>query len=85
MESLEDEIWYKPLGEGKWSIHDIITHIMRWDDYFNTVTFPMLAREELCELNEHPDYLGFNEQSIRYGTGKEKKEIIEETFRFKNL
>ncbi|WP_144407006.1 hypothetical protein [Paenibacillus sp. IHBB 10380] len=34
---------------------------------------------------EHPDYLGFNEQSISYGKGKTKKEIIVEAIRNRQI
>lgn len=34
LENLKDEIWFSPISKGKWSIHDIITHIMKWDEYF---------------------------------------------------
>lgn len=85
LENLKDEIWFSPLSEGKWRIHDIVTHIMKWDDYFNNVIFPTLVKSELPELREHPDYLGFNEQSIIYGKGRTKKEIIEETIRNRQI
>jgi hypothetical protein len=78
---LEDEIWFRPLGEDKWRIHDIVTHIMRWDVYFNEVTFPSIHSVEKSELKEHPNYLEYNEQSINYGRNKTKIEIIEETIR----
>ncbi|MGF7050778.1 hypothetical protein J2T13_005328 [Paenibacillus sp. DS2015] len=79
LDTLKDGIWFAPLSEGKWRIYDIVTHIMKWDDYFNNVTFPILAQRELSELREHHDYLGYNEQSIQYGKGRTKKEIIDET------
>ncbi|GGF92640.1 DinB family protein [Paenibacillus aceti] len=85
LDALSDEIWDAPLSKGKWSIHDMITHIMRWDEYFNNFTFPMLTETELSELREHPDYLAFNEQSIRYGKGRTKNEIIEEAIRNRQL
>lgn len=85
LDIVKDEIWFSPLGEGKWRIHDVITHIMKWDDYFNNVTFPNLLNSKSPELREHPDYLGFNEQSIIYGEGRNKKEIIEETIKNRQI
>lgn len=85
IEDINDEIWFAPLSEGKWRIHDVITHMMRWDMYFNEVTFPALTESESPELAEHPDYLGYNEQSIRYGKGKTKQQIIDETVRNRKL
>lgn len=85
LDTLSDGIWVTPISIGKWSIHDIITHITRWDEYFNNCTFPMLTDTTLSELREHPDYLAFNEQSIRYGKGRTKAEIIEEAMRNRQL
>lgn len=85
LEQMRDEVWFQPLGEGKWRIHDMIAHIMRWDVYFNNDTFPALTRSDFPELREHPDYLGYNEQSIIYAKGKTKQEIIEETKRSRAL
>ncbi|AJY73473.1 DinB family protein [Paenibacillus beijingensis] len=31
MRSLDHELWRKPITEGKWSIREILTHIMFWD------------------------------------------------------
>ncbi|AJS59001.1 hypothetical protein [Paenibacillus sp. IHBB 10380] len=45
LEYLKDEVWFSPLSEGKWRIHDIVVHIMKWDDYFNNVTFPNIVPE----------------------------------------
>lgn len=45
------------------------------------MTYFTLISSETPELKEHPDYLGYNEQSIRYGKSKTKLEIIEETKR----
>ncbi|MFD1177997.1 GNAT family N-acetyltransferase [Paenibacillus puldeungensis] len=85
IEDINDEIWFAPLGEGKWRIHDVVTHIMRWDMYFNKVTFPASIESQSPELAEHPDYLGYNEQSIRYGQDKTKQQIIDETKRNRQL
>jgi uncharacterized damage-inducible protein DinB len=79
LETLNDELWFTPISEGKWRVHDIITHIMKWDEYFNQVTFPSVNQIDQPELKEHPDYLGYNEQSIRYGMERTKNEIIDET------
>lgn len=81
LDRVSDEIWYKPLGEGKWSIHDIIVHIMKWDEYFNQVTFPILRDGKSSDLRENPDYMAFNERSVLYGKGKTREEIVEETLR----
>lgn len=85
LEDLNDEIWFSPIGEGKWRIHDVVTHMMKWDEYFNEVTYPLIARSGFAELSEHPDYLGFNEQSMIYGQSKSKSEILEETIRNRRI
>lgn len=31
---IEKMEWQMPIDEGKWTIHDIVSHIMLWDKYF---------------------------------------------------
>lgn len=49
LDNVKDEIWFAPLDEGKWRVHDVITHIMKWDNYFNSVTFPKLLKSKSPE------------------------------------
>lgn len=40
---LDEELWLKPIGEGKWSIREILTHIMFWDRYNMEEMLPNMA------------------------------------------
>jgi uncharacterized damage-inducible protein DinB len=34
MQKLPEEIWDSSLEEGKWTVRDIVSHMMLWDKYF---------------------------------------------------
>jgi uncharacterized damage-inducible protein DinB len=56
-----------PIGDGKWSVHDIIAHIMAWDKNFLEIIIPGLLRQELVTLEEDTDVQGFNTRAVEYG------------------
>lgn len=31
---LEEGYWNSPIADGKWTVRDVVCHIMRWDEYF---------------------------------------------------
>lgn len=33
LEEIEDEKWITPIAEGKWSVSEIVSHIMFWDQH----------------------------------------------------
>ena len=52
LKGMKEELWMAPISEGKWTIGEIISHIMNWDDY--------LLRETLSSVRwkgmEFPDF-----------------------------
>lgn len=34
LKTIDEEHWNSPISEGKWSLKDVISHIMLWDKYF---------------------------------------------------
>ncbi|MGO4548190.1 DinB family protein [Paenibacillus sp. 2TAB23] len=55
LNELDSSLWTKPIAKGKWSISEIIAHIMNWDRHIrssiipsvlsgNTITFPSINR-----------------------------------------
>lgn len=43
--SIQDLDWNEPLEEGKWTIHDIVCHIMLWDKYFLEAAIDPITNE----------------------------------------
>ena len=75
LKGMKEELWMAPISEGKWTIGEIISHIMNWDDY--------LLRETLSSVRdgkgmEFPDF-DYNKLASSYAkSGISKMKLLEE-------
>ncbi|MCJ8007068.1 DinB family protein [Lederbergia wuyishanensis] len=77
LEGMEETLWLKPITEGKWSISEIIAHIMNWDHHLLTEVLPAVRNEKGIEF---PDFDSFNKKASEYATsGISKSKLLEET------
>ncbi|MNO72271.1 DinB superfamily protein [compost metagenome] len=76
--------WNTPIDEGKWTIHDVVSHIMLWDKYFYETTIEPIARDKTITL-ELIDFDFFNKNAVTYGMTKTKDELKESTVKYRNL
>lgn len=76
--------WKTPIAEGKWTIHDVVSHIMLWDKYFYESTIEPIACDKAITL-QLIDYDQFNNDAVTYGRTKTKDELIELTMKYRNL
>jgi len=81
---ITDLDWKTPISDGKWAIHDVVSHIMLWDKYFYETTIGPIARDESITLSLM-DFDLFNKNAIEYGKTKTKDELIELTLKYRNL
>ena len=79
-----DMDWQLPMDTGKWTIHDIVSHIMLWDKYFFEAAIDPILNNNPLTL-EHLDYDSFNKEAIEYGRTKTKDELIHLTIQYRNL
>ncbi|TKI34888.1 DinB family protein, partial [Bacillus mycoides] len=76
LKGMKEELWTAPISEGKWTIGEIVSHIMNWDDY--------LLRETLSSVRdgqgmEFPDFDAYNKQASNYAkSGISKIKLLEE-------
>ncbi len=76
LKGMKEELWVAPISEGKWTIGEIISHIMNWDDY--------LLRETLSSVRdgkgmEFPDFDTYNKLASSYAkSGISKMKLLEE-------
>jgi len=75
---IRDEDWNVPLGEGKWSIHDVVSHILFWDRYFRETAVERIAKGLDPTWNEL-DFDRFNREAAEKGRRLSKEELIEQT------
>jgi len=62
---------------GKWSIQDIISHIMGWDKTF-IMTLDQIINNEEVKLEEHHDVQAFNEASVTFGRKMKPHDLLQE-------
>lgn len=51
-----DDVWRKPIAEGKWSLREILTHIMHWDKNSLEVMVPRMDEGAVLlfvDIEEH--------------------------------
>ena len=74
----DDEVWTAPLGKGKWSVRDIISHILLWDKYILEEALSKIVAGKPVTIR-HMAFDEFNEGAVEYGASKPRREIIAET------
>lgn len=75
--------WEVPLNQGKWTIHDLVSHIMLWDEYFLENAIQPISQDVPLTLR-HLDYDKFNLDAMVYGRTLSKKELIQRTIDCRN-
>jgi len=74
---LEDTYWDTPIAEGKWTVKDIVCHIMLWDKYFYEEAISRIKLNEALTL-KNLDFNKFNANAIQYAKSRTKQEICTE-------
>lgn len=75
---VEKELFFSPIGNGKWSIAAIVTHLLYWDDYFYSERFSlMLQFDSLPKGNVNEDEVNKKAEAYAH-SGISKSDIIEQ-------
>ena len=74
----DTEVWFSPITPGKWSIHDIIAHIMMWDRHFLSETMRGIEAGQMLPIEEEDDYQAFNDRAVAVGHKMSKDQLIDE-------
>lgn len=82
--NIDNRVWSRPIREGKWSIHDIIAHIMGWDKNFVEKILPDLLGRGSVPLEEDSDPQLFNNRSVEYGRTLTRQRLLEESLRYRS-
>lgn len=67
LKAFSDEQLTSPIAEGRWSIRDIISHIMGWDENFTATVLVKIVTGVVVVLKEHPDVQSFNSHAVEQG------------------
>ncbi|WP_199618116.1 DinB family protein [Paenibacillus alkalitolerans] len=72
----DESHWNLPIAEGKWSLKDIICHIMLWDKYFYEEAILKIKLKEPLTVR-HLNFDEFNANAIEYSKSQTKQSIID--------
>lgn len=82
LRNLNEEMWTSPIAENKWSVRDIIGHIMIWDKY--------ILEEAIIKINSNQPVMvqdvnidEFNKNAVEYVKTKDQDEIINQTIHYR--
>ena len=82
----EDESFFQPYKEGKWSKAAIIAHMMYWDRFFYKERLPHMLKGETLVGITVDQVEEMNKKAEEYAhSGKTLKELIEEAAKYRQL
>lgn len=74
---MDEESWQEPIAKEKWSVSEIIAHLLKWDEYLLTEVIPAVRDAKGIEF---PEFGPFNKVASDYAkAGISKTELLEET------
>lgn len=76
LKEISDSEWHMPVGEGKWSVAAVVSHLLFWDMYSLEERFPYF--EEGAVLPSFPNFQSVNDQAEEYSKKATKVQIIDE-------
>lgn len=76
--AIEERKWTAPLGEGKWAVRDVVSHIMLWDKYFWESAVAKLGTGEPLTL-ENLGFEAFNRNATVYGRTIDRDALVRES------
>lgn len=65
--AVPDEVLMTAMKGSQWSVCDVVSHIMKWDENFVQTTLRQIVTHKPAILDEHPDVQTFNQQAVQYG------------------
>ncbi|WP_028589262.1 DinB family protein [Paenibacillus massiliensis] len=77
LKALEESYWTIPLEEGKWSLKDVISHMMLWDKYFYEQGIHKITLGEAVTVRSL-NFDEFNADAARYAQNKTRADIVDE-------
>ncbi|MDF0726693.1 DinB family protein [Cytobacillus sp. S13-E01] len=76
LKGLSEVEWKRPITEGKWSISEIVSHFMNWDNYLISNIVPSVKKEEPLGF---PEFDSFNNLASIYAkSGISQSNLIDE-------
>lgn len=77
LSEVSEQHFNEPISPGKWSLKDIICHLMLWDKYFYEGAIKNIVMKEPV-TTKHLDFNAFNANAIEYAKLVSKYTLIEQ-------
>ncbi len=84
LRKLDEKVFIEPIAEGKWSVRDMVAHIMMWDKNCVEKTLKSLNKGQQAELKEDVDPQSFNERSVAYGRTLTQREVLDQSLYYRS-
>lgn len=76
LEGMDETLWSKPIAQGKWSVSEIIAHILSWDNHLLTEIIPSVHNGKGMRF---PDFDTHNKKASTYAkSGISKSKLLQE-------
>jgi GNAT superfamily N-acetyltransferase len=72
-----ERFWNRSLGAGKWSVRQVVAHILRWDNYFYEEAIAKVSDAAPLTV-KHLDYDTFNELAKAHGKNTSVAELCDQ-------
>ncbi|ANS75279.1 hypothetical protein AWM70_12245 [Paenibacillus yonginensis] len=83
LKMIEEEHWNSPISEGKWSLKDVICHIMLWDIYFYEEGIEKIKLGQSVTVR-HLNFDEFNANAREYAKTQTRDSIMNQFFEYRN-
>lgn len=67
-----------PMENSRWSVCDVVSHIMKWDGNFAQTALAQILHHEPAVLEEHVDVQAFNDHAVEYGRTLPVDELLDQ-------
>ncbi|OAB47029.1 DinB family protein [Paenibacillus antarcticus] len=74
----DEDVWNEEIAERKWTLREIVSHMMLWDKYFFETAIEKIYKEEKLTII-HQDFDEFNDNAKEYGKRTNIKQLIEQS------
>ncbi|WP_052675998.1 DinB family protein [Paenibacillus sp. IHBB 10380] len=82
LEGYGEDVWNEEIAEGKWSLRELVSHMMLWDKYFFETAIEKIYKEETLTL-QHQDFNEFNDKAMEYGKKTSIRQLIDQTIDYR--
>lgn len=83
LRTISEENWTTPIAENKWSVRDIIGHIMFWDKYIQEEAIIKIKTNQPVTVKD-VNIDEFNQKATEFVKTLDKDEIIDLTVQYRN-